>query len=332
MLHSTTDDQVAAGAVGIPLIRALRPTDLPAFLAFRARAPANAATLAHGRPVRLSFREMLGRSLALRPGVETWVQIENGQIHGLIAARARFGTDVWDIDQLVVAPSLDDDRVCLRLLDHLCSAAVEEGVLKVFLRLAEESPWAHASRQAGFAHYTSEQLHVLPSMEPIERPAVPGLRPRRPADHQALFQLYSAAVPGHVRQIEAMTLQEWRWNDNWGFASVASVRPALSRRRRDLVVQGEAELTAWLQVQARSRVIRLLYDADGAPDPGVLLRRALAELAPPGPVACPVRDYQRELVAHLEDLGFLPGESHALFARLLAARIPERRLVPARVV
>jgi hypothetical protein len=275
---------------------------------------------------------MLGRSLALRPGVETWVQIENGQIHGLIAARARFGTDVWDIDQLVVAPSLDDDRVCLRLLDHLCSAAVEEGVLKVFLRLTDESRWATASRQAGFAHYTSEQIYVLPALERLERPSLAGLRPRRPADHQALFQLYSAAVPAHVRQIEAMTLQEWRWNDNWGFASVASVRPALSRRRRDLVVQGEGELLAWLQVHAGARTVRLLNDAESGIEPDLLLRRALAELAPSGPVAVAVRDYQRELVVPLEELGFVPGESHALFARLLAARIPERRLVPARVV
>jgi hypothetical protein len=275
---------------------------------------------------------MLGRSLALRPGVETWVQIENGQIHGLIAARARFGTDVWDIDQLVIAPSLDEDRVCLRLLDHLCSAAAEEGVLKVFLRLPDDSPWATATRQAGFVHYTSEQIYVLPAMEPLERPSLAGLRPRRPADHLALFHLYSAAVPAHVRQIEAMTLQEWRWNDNWGFASVASVRPALSRRRRDLVVQGETDLIAWLQVQTHSRSVRLLNDAESGLEPGLLLRRALAELAPPGPVACPVRDYQGELVAPLEDLGFVPGESHALFARLLAARIPERRLVPARVV
>jgi hypothetical protein len=64
----------------------------------------------------------------------------------------------------------------------------------------------------------------------------------------------------------------------------------------------------------------------------VLLRRALAELPPSGPVTCPVRDHQPELVAPLEDLGFTPGEEQELFARLLAARIPERRLVPARVV
>jgi hypothetical protein len=315
------------------VIRALRPTDLPAFLAFRTRAAHNEAVLSpgHGRES-VSFREMLGRSLALRPGIETWVQIENGQMHGLVSARARFGTDVWDIDQLLIAPSLDEDRVCLRLLDHLCAAAVEEGVMKVFLRLPSDSSWATASRQAGFVHYTTEQPWVHASLPAVERPIVEGLRPRRPADHQALFHLYSAAVPAHVRQIEAMTLQEWRWNDNWGLASVASVRPALSRRRRDMVVQSESEVVAWLQVQMRPRTVRLLCDGDTRLDPGVLLRRALAELPPSGPVACPVRDYQLELVGPLEELGFVPTEEQELFARLLAARIPERRLVPARVV
>lgn len=298
-----------------------------------ARAPENEALLGPAlRASRLSLREVVSRSLALRPGHETWIQIENGQIHGLAAAHARLGADVWDVDHLVIDPTIDADRVCQRLLDHLCGAAVEEGVQKVFLRLPEDSVWVPVARQVGFVHYTTEQVHVLPALEPQERPLVPGLRPRRPADHQSLFQLYSAVVPLHVRQIEAMTLQEWRWNDNWGFASVASVRPALSRRRRDLVVQSEGQIDVWLQVQTRLRTIQLLVDADAGIDTAVLLRRALSELAPPGPVGFSLRDYQGGLAHHLHDLGFQPGESQALLARLLAVRVPERRLVPARVV
>ena len=46
----------------------------------------------------------------------------------------------------------------------------------------------------------------------------------------------------------------------------------------------------------------------------------------------PVRDYQTELAGPLEELGFYPGECQALLARTLTVRVPERRLVPARVV
>jgi hypothetical protein len=314
------------------VIRALRPTDLGAFLTFRAKAPANDALIGPTpRPSPLGLSDFVGRSLALQPGRETWVQIEHGQIHGVVATRARFGTDVWDIDKLMIASSVDADRVCMRLLDHICEAAVEEGVQKVFLRLAEDSAWLQPAHQAGFAHYTSEQLYMLPHLSPTTRPIVPGLRPRRPADHQALFQLYSAAVPAHVRQIEALTLQEWRWIDNWGLVSTA-LQPGLTRRRRDLVVQVEGGIEAWLPVDLHARALRLTTDPRQAADLPLLLRRGLSELPAGRPVFFPVRDYQTELAGPLEELGFYPGESQALLARMLTVRVPERRLVPARVV
>lgn len=99
-----------------------------------------------------------------------------------------------------------------------------------------------------------------------------------------------------------------------------------------MVVQADGEVTAWLQVETRPGRARVLCDTSTGLESAVLLRRALAELAPNGQATCPVRDYQRELVTPLEEMGFVPGEEQELFARLLAARVPERRLVPARVV
>lgn len=321
------------GARSGPLIRALRPTDLPAFLNFRTRAPANEALLGPAlRAGRLSVRDFLGRSLALNPGHETWVQVEQGQLYGLVAARARFGTDVWDVDQLMVTPAIDDDRVALRLLSHLCEAAIEEGVHKVFLRLPLDSPWLQPARQAGFVQYTTEHVFVLPSLGPAAKPPVQGLRPRRPADHQPLFQLYSAAVPAHVRQIEALTLQEWRWTDHWGFSTMASLGGGVRRRRRDLVVRDNGHASAWVQVDLVQRVLRVLLDANEATPVADLIERGLAELPPARPVAFALREYQTELAAPIEQRGFRPIETQALLAQVLTVRIPERRLVPARVV
>lgn len=332
MVHSAADGHGADGAHRQIVIRALRPTDLGPFLTFRSRTPSNAALLGPmARTGGLTFREFLGRSLAINPGRETWVQIEHGQVFGLVAARARFGTDVWDIDHLMIAPSVDGDRVCLRLLDHLCAAAVEEGVQKVFLRLPIDSPWLHPARQAGFVHYTSEQIFVVPHLQAVPRPTVAGLRPRRPADHQALFQLYTGIVPAPVRQIEALTLQEWRWTDNWGLTYPAPIRPALPRRRRDLVLQTDDHLSAWLPIHLRARSLQILLDHRAEVEPDVLVARGLSELTPNGPVAFPLRDYQGHLVEPLVERGFVQGDSHALLARMLTARVPERRLIPAGV-
>lgn len=333
MVHSTADERSAYGARFVGLIRALRPTDLPAFLKFRARAPVNEALLGPAeRASALSLREFLGRSLALNPRRETWVHVEQGQLYGLVAGRARFGTDVWDIDHLMVTPAVDDDRVCQRLLSHLCEAAVEEGVHKVFLRLPLDSPWLQPARQAGFLQYTTEHVFVLPALDAVAKPSVPGLRPRRPADHQPLFQLYSSSVPGQVRQVEALTLQEWRWTDNWGFTSMASLRGAMGRRRRDFVLQADDRLSGWVQVDLGHRTIEILVDPDAAAPIDELLARGLAELPPGRPAAFAMRDYQGELRGSVEQRGFRPIESQALLAQMLTVRLPERRLVPARVV
>ena len=315
------------------MIRALRPTDLLAFLAFRARAPANEALVGPLEPAATtSLSDFFARSLALHPGYETWVHVEHGTLFGLVSTRARFGADVWDVDHLQVLPSVDAGRNCQRLLAHVGEAAVEEGVQKIFLRLPEHSDLITAARQAGFGQYTDEHVFIRTSVEPVPRPQVPGLRPRRPADHQALFQLYSAAVPAQVRQVEAMTLQEWRWNDNWGLASMAAFRPRLTRARRDLILQTDEHVDAWLQVNLRSRTLQLLVDPRAHVDTALLLARGLSELRPVAPSVFAVRDYQRELVPVLEEFGFHAGPSHALLARMLAVRVPERRLVPARVV
>lgn len=316
------------------MIRALRPTDLGSYLGFRARTPANDAILGPtARPKPLTIRGFIGRSLALNPGHEAWVQIEHGQIYGLSAARARFGTDVWDIDHLMIGPSAYDARICVGLLDHLSEAAVEEGVQKVFLRLTEESPWAQSARQAGFVEYATEHIYILPELNPVHRPIVEGLRHRRPSDHQPLFQFYSTVVPAHVRQIEALTLQEWRWTDTWGLSTIPPFRPGMSGRRRDFVVQTGPEIDAWLQVHQRSRVLQVTADPRGEDvDIRVLLDRGLAELGPGGPVVYAIRDYQSEMIGPLEERGFRPLETHALLAHILTLRVPERRLMPARVV
>src|SRR5205823_29672 len=143
---------------------------------------------------------------------------------------------------------------------------------------------------------------------------------------------YCASVPGPVRQVEALTLQEWRWTDNWGFTSVASLRGAVGRRRRDLVVQGDGRISAWVQVELPARTLQLLLDPREGPQAAQLLERGLAEMTPGRPVAFALRDYQSDLSVSLEERGFRPIESQALLAQMLTVRVPERRLVPARLV
>src|SRR5579875_1067856 len=199
------------------MIRALRPTDILAYVDFCRQV---AGPLADGKNERLppisALRSFWGHSLAIEPGRESWVQIEHGRISGLVTTKHREGVDVWQIDQLLILPSADAGRTCMRLLEHLLAAAADEGIQKVFLRLTTADPALEWASRVGFFQYCTEYVYYLDEVPTFAHPAVDShLRQRRASDHQALFQLYCAAVPFRVRQAEGMTLHEWRWTDGW---------------------------------------------------------------------------------------------------------------------
>lgn len=316
------------------MIRALRPTDVLAYVAFcnRVSRRRNVDPI-EGEP--LGFAPVptlvgfLGRSFALDAGHESWVQIERGHISGLVAAKRREGADVWDVDQLALLPTSDAGRTCTRLLEQLLAAAVDEGILKVFLRLEEDDPARRWAEEVGFVEYSREYLYVRPEVPSGIGPVdLPGLRPRRAADHQALFQLYCGAVPFRVRQAEAMTLHEWRWLDGWGSHSMSS-RLLRGDARIDYVVEADGHVAGWLKLDPRRREVSILADqTHSVQEP--LLAFALARLGPGRPVRCPARDFQEGLHQALEDGAFGVVRRYALYARALAARIPEVKLVPVR--
>lgn len=314
------------------VIRALRPTDVVAYLAFCRQLDEDV----DGERVRSWQRlrivpeaaGLVGRSLPLGPARESWIRIERGQIYGLVATRRRIGADIWDVDELAVLPTPDAGNTVVHLLDRVLGAAIQEGIHKVFLRLPEGDPAQEWVRQVGFYPYCREEVYYrgeLPGLAQV--PNVPGLRPRRPVDHQPLFQLYSAVVPFRVRQAEAMTLHEWRWLDGWTPHRVG-LDLVLRTGRSDFVLTGPDRPTAWLQTDRRTRTIGLLADSDC--DLAELFRFAVAQLGGGRAAWCSVRDYQAGQSGALQELGFSSVARNVLFARALAVRVPEMKLVPIR--
>ncbi len=317
------------------MIRALRPTDILAYLTFCHRVSEQTDSGVE-RPLSVSFRMMptvasfLGRSLALELGRETWVQIDHGRISGLVAAKRREGADVWDVDELAFLRSADTGRTAVRLLEQLLTAAADDGVHKVFLRLLGEDPAEEWVRQVGFFQYCSEVSYHRAELPTFSRSAsLVRMRRRRPADHQSLFQLYCASVPFRVRQAEGMTLHEWRWTDGWAVRSVG-LAAFLGRSRVDFVLDGPSRLAAWLQVDHKNRKLTLLTDPQQESDIGEIIRFGMTRLGAGGPARCQARDYQIAVARALEDAGFAAIQSESLFARALAARVPEFKLVPMR--
>jgi hypothetical protein len=202
-------------------------------------------------------------------------------------------------------------------------------VQRIFLRVHVDVDAEAASRQVGFCRYTTESMYLLEQGLPSTADQPLRVRPRRPVDHQSLFQLYCAAAPARVRQVEGMTLQEWRSTDGWRLYPV-SWRVGLPSGRRDYVAEGDSGIIAWLQVESRSNVLRLLVRPSLPIDRTTLLSLVIGQTRKRGRPLIPVRDYQEPLKACMEDLGATLVAQHALLSRSLAVRVLEPKLAPGR--
>src|SRR5262249_49890696 len=126
-----------------------------------------------------------------------------------------------------------------------------------FMRVDDSSPLEELARQAAFGHFAAERIFRRPAGTVARAIAPAGLRPRRGSDHHGLFQLYSSLVPGRVRQVAAMTMQEWRLIDGWHRVRMRWT-PGIELVRRDVVIERDGTLLAWLQLNRRRSMIRFL--------------------------------------------------------------------------
>jgi hypothetical protein len=318
------------------MIRTLRPTDIVAYLAFRNKALQNVALDFPSNEVhRTDLKSFLGRSLSLDPRRESWIDTQDGAIHGLVSVKTRIGTDYWDIDQLVASSELHEFAYP-ELLRHISSVASEEGVQKIFLRTYPLTAASIAARQAGFFEYTTEQVYAYSGPGAgqdhgwdASRDNQRSLRTRLRADHHNIFQLYCSVVPITVRQVEGMTMQEWRWTEGWGLRP-ANWRVALPRVRHDFVLEGDDLLAAWLQVRPRTRWIIPLLRAEDRDVAEAVLRFGMSQLGDSGPIYVTVRHYQHFLGPSLDRLGFELLAEHVLLVKILSIRVAEPRLIAVR--
>ncbi len=309
------------------LIRALQPHDVFAYLAFKKRINRHDGVVALGHETVSSALGGLIAQGLLDPSRQRWVCRDGGQIVASLGVRSRPGVDMWEVDECSGLPTPAGRLGRLRLLNRLGDEAVEEGIQKIFMRVNEASVLEELAQQAGFGHYAVESVYVRPAEALSPPPRIPGLRPRRGADHHALFQLYTAVVPARVRQVEAMTLHEWRFIDGWRAARMRWA-PGFDLMRRDVVVDREGMIVAWLQINRRRSLVRFLARPEFRPELPALLAWGVSAMAAPRGYICPLRDYQLDAELALVDVGFRLEARHSLLARLLAVRVQEPKLVP----
>jgi hypothetical protein len=316
------------------LVRTLRPIDVVALASFQRRAGGTEIT-AHNWPRvepesgRVPYLNLISNAIAHRPGGQRgWVAEQDGRIVGLAVARPRAGGLVWDVANLHAVP--DQDTVAADLLEQVAACAGSNGGRRVFMEAPTGGRALDVARRAAFERFTSSEIYLLTPGFKVERTDLFEARPRLRADEQALFQLYTAAVPAPVRAAEAMTLEEWgalysgrrRW------------QPSFTGSRQQYVWELGTSTVGRLEVTfgQRSQLMELLVHPRYEDATDRLLRYALLQVSPKAPVYVPVREYQPYLASALQRAGFRLAAQHELFVKLLAVRVQQPRLVTANVV
>jgi len=316
------------------LVRPLRPVDVVALASFQRRTVDTEIT-AHSWPRlepesgRVPYLTLVSSSLGHRPGGQrAWVAEQQGRVAGLGVAQSRAGGLVWDVVHLHANP--DEETVAGDLLEQVATCAGSRAARRVFLETPIGTRGQDAARRAGFERFTSNEVFVLAPGFKVERTDLFEARPRLRADEQALFQLYTGAVPAPVRAAEAMTLEEWgglypgrkRW------------QPSFTGSRQQYVWELGTNLVGWLEITfgQRSQFMDLVVHPRYEDATDRLLRYALLQVSPKAPVYAVAREYQVSLASALQRAGFRGAGQHELYVKLLAVRVREPALVPANVI
>jgi hypothetical protein len=313
------------------IVRPVRPIDVAALRTFLHRPDAVELTTHTWPKVQpesghVSLAGLLRQAVGPRFGQRcTWVAFEGRARRGYVVARARCDGMVWDIEHL----HADDEAAAVAAIEQVCLAAANNGARRVFI---DAPAAAHAGvwRRAGFSRYANSALFRLNPPFEVNRPGAFAARPRLRADEQALFRLYSQAVPAPVRAAEAMTYDEWsalhRGNRRW--------QPSLLGDRHQFVWELGAGLAGWLEViyGQKSQYLELLILPEYESMLDRLVGYALTQVSPKAAVYAAAREYQSSLASALQRIGFATTLEVEILVRQLAPRVPEPKLMPAQVV
>lgn len=247
-----------------------------------------------------------------------WVLADGFSLKGLASVTYRDSPRSWDVNRLMVADQ--DHQSCLKLLEHVSSAAGQLRIGRLFLHLAAESPLLKPALETGFQQYSAEYLYGREKaggsgMAGSPPPAAFIARRKKAGDEYRLFELYLKWASPQVRRAEGMTYSEW-----------------LSNRRRSLrqdwVFERDGEMVGWATLSAGRDVGVVDIPAVTREDMEWVVDHSLAALEGCRRDYCLVPDSQAALQRLLEDRGFVRQADFAALMKELLVRVVEPYAMP----
>ncbi len=247
---------------------------------------------------------------------------------GFVQAQACKAGPAWKI--ACMAPGLDSSEdaatIWYRLLLHVCIAAGERHLQRLFVCLPQDSPAEEVFRQASFAVYCHERIFECIAGSAHGRPSN-RVRPVQPQDHLDVQRLYHRATPRLVANAE---------QPGDACHRPASFEMPMLGSQQGYVLYGQnGELAGYSQVATgpRGSWLRLVVHPDRRDSIAEMLDHALAILGdgPSRPLYCTIREYEGGIQAPLEERGFAFASACSLMVKHTTVHVREahRKLVPA---
>lgn len=312
----------------MPVIRAVRPTDLVALVSFDDRTCPNEARGCE----QIGKREVASRPVenaveqwfSFATGRHTWVSVEGTALKGLLSARRRSYRTAWEVDCLVDA-SDGEQEVVVSLLEEASRDAARKGVERVFLRLCKDSPLLPVATRAGFTPYLTERLYTCRSpkisiRDPDRNDLA--LRKKTRSDDFGLFQLCNLCVPETVRAAEGMTFGEWKANQE---------RKWLESRISHQVLEREGRITASARTAVNADTARfdLMLHPQEQANQDAILDLLISRLADNDLLLVLLPKYAESVGRSLLRRGFHLGQEYSLLLKKTTVAVKAAQLAPA---
>jgi hypothetical protein len=243
----------------------------------------------------------------LRRDRPTYVALADGHPVGFVRFSPRGPDGRWIATAIAASTGVySPEPVWEGLLEHGVRSAGLRGVRRLYARVPVGHGLLDAMKRTGWQAYSRETIFRADRVVPLGRP-VREMRRQEPADAWSIHQLYMAAVPRQIQEIDALTSHVWHRDERR--------RNRRSIRQTGWLIEEEGLIRAFARYSRgpRAQMVEAVFAPEDRAQFGMLLDGIASQHSRGGPIYCALRSYMLDAGEELTRRGFVEiGEQETL--------------------
>ena len=254
----------------------------------------------------------------LRRDRATYVALGAGQRVGIVRFSPKGPDGRWVATSIAASTGVySPEPVWEGLLEHGVRSAGLRGVRRLYARVPVGHGLLDAMKRTGWQAYSRETIFRAERMNAMGRPGRE-LRQQEPADAWGIHQLYTAAVPRQIQEIDALTSHVWHHDERR--------KNRRSIRQSGWLIEEEGLIRAFARFSRgpRAQMVEAVFAPEDRAQFGAVLDGIVAQRNRGAPVYCALRSYMLDAGEELTRRGFVEiGEQETLIRYTTASvRVP----------